>query len=98
MTRSKQHIKWLPAALTEYAKLRTLDFAQYSEYHMRIMDGGYVTVDFWTTGRYYILMTDYHLLSDKPIVERQGEKGSVPTKQSKLTKFLDGIFYATEEI
>jgi hypothetical protein len=94
MAKQKNHIPGLIEKLHEYAEKRSLDFAQYSPYHLRIMDGGYVVVDFWTTGRYYIVMTDYYLMTDNNVIERQGEKGSVPVET--LNNFLDGIFYPNE--
>lgn len=94
MSKQKNHIPGLIDKLTAYAEVRALDMHQYSPYHIRIMDGGYVTVDLWTTGRYYILMTDYAEMTDGNIPERQGEKGQLPTQQ--LQAFLDKIFYAGE--
>lgn len=88
--RQKQHIAGLGEDLQEYAESRTLDFHQYSPYHMRIMDGGYVVLDVWTTGRYFVLMTDYVELAPGT-VERGGEKGQLPS--SYLHKFIDKIFY-----
>ena len=66
-----------------------LDLHQYSPYHFRIMDGGYVVVDVWTTGRYYVLMTDYLEMAGGG-VERGGEKGQLPLT---FEHFLDGLFY-----
>lgn len=87
--RKKYHDLQLASKLKNYAESRTLDFQQYSEYHMRLMDGGYTTIDFWTTGRYWVMATDYHALGvDK--VERSGEKGMLP---SNLEAWLDELFF-----
>jgi hypothetical protein len=94
MAKQKNHIKGFSERLQQYAEDRSLDFHQYSPYHMRIMDGGYVVLDTWTTGRYYIVMTDYYKLTDGSIVERQGEKGDLPI--DNLWSFLDTIFYGAD--
>lgn len=91
MGKQKNHIPGLSEKLKDYADKRTLDFAQYSPYHMRIMDGGFVVIDVWTTGRYYIVMTDYNQMTDGNVVERQAEKGQLPLET--LTPFLDKIFF-----
>lgn len=96
--RKKQHYHQLPVLLAQYAKDRTLDFGLYSEFHMRIMDGGYITLDVWTTGRYFVLQTDYAELTDKNIVERGGEKGSLPSMdKTKLYDWLDDLFFAADK-
>lgn len=87
----KEHIRGLNIDLANYAKKRQLEFSQYSPYHMRIMDGGYVVLDVWTTGRYYILTTDYAELVPGA-VERGGEKGSLPRLGIRWL-FLDSIFF-----
>jgi hypothetical protein len=101
MSKQKNHIPGLVDKLNEYADRRQLDIHQYSPYHLRIMDGGYVVLDVWTTGRYYIVMTDYNEITDGNIVERQGEKGQLPadsTQSRMLTPFLDKIFTEPLEI
>jgi|ERR1700761_1753364 len=95
MAKQKNHILGLVDKLHEYANSRLLDFHQYSPYHMRIMDGGFVVLDLWTTGRYYIVMTDYYILTDDNIVERGGEKGSLP--YDNVENFLDKIFFPIKE-
>lgn len=80
--------------LEAYAISRSLEFDQYSPWHMRLMDGGYVTVDVWTTRKYYVKQTDYHKLTKQLIVERAGEKGMVP--KLNLYKFLDKLFFAAD--
>lgn len=95
MSKPKNHIPEFGGRLAAYAELRGLDLHQYSMYHFRIMDGGYVVVDAWTTGRYFIVMTDYNEMTDGNIVERQGEKGNLPI--SELSEFLDDIFYPGKE-
>lgn len=94
MAKQKNHIPGLAERLIEYAEKRLLDFHQYSPYHMRIMDGGYTVLDIWTTGRYYILTTDYSEMLDEAIVERAGEKGSIPVND--LYAFLDVVFFGQE--
>lgn len=91
MSKPKNHIPNLEDELQQYAEGRMLDFHQYSPYHMRIMDGGYVILDVWTTGRYYIVMTDYKEITDSNIREREGEKGNLPLNTLKL--FLDKVFF-----
>lgn len=90
MSKPKNHIPEFSNKLAEYGESRMLDMHQYSPYHARIMDGGYVVVDVWTTGRYYILMTDYNELTDNNVIERGGEKGQLPIT---FEEFLDNIFY-----
>lgn len=97
MAKQKNHIPGLSERLSTYAEKRVLDFHQYSPYHMRIMDGGYVVLDVWTTGRYYVVMTDYYLFLDGAIPERGGEKGFLPTlTEEELWPFLDKIFYGED--
>jgi hypothetical protein len=91
MSKQKNHIPGLAEALQEYTESRKLDFHQYSPYHLRIMDGGFVVLDVWTTGRYYIMMTDYNELTDGNVIERGGEKGQLPI--TKIEEFIDQIFY-----
>lgn len=91
MPKQKNHIPGFADKITAYSEVRALDLHQYSPYHFRIMDGGYVVVDLWTTGRYFILMTDYATMTDGNVVERGGEKGDLPV--NKLSDFLDDIFY-----
>lgn len=87
----KNHIKGLLDSLASYAEENSLQFNQYSPYHMRLMDGGYTVLDAWTTGRYYVLTTDYLALTDGNIGERGGEKGQLPI--DKLEGFLDNLFF-----
>lgn len=94
MSKPKNHIPGLREKLQAYANENMLDLAQYSPYHMRLMDGGYTVIDVWTTGRYYIVTTDYLKLTDGNVIERAGEKGDLPL--SYLTRFLDTLFYPGE--
>lgn len=94
MSRQKNHISGLSERLTNYAEKRLLDFHQYSPYHMRITDGGYVIVDVWTTGRYFVVMTDYYLFLDGVVAERAGEKGTLPL--DTLWPFLDTLFFGAD--
>lgn len=93
MAKPKNHIPGFSEKMEAYSDSRSLDLHRYSPYHFRIMDGGYVVVDVWTTGRYYVLMTDYNELTDDNVVERQGEKGQLPLT---FERFLDDIFYPME--
>lgn len=94
MSKQKNHIAGLSERLVEYAEKRVLDFHQYSPYHMRIMDGGFTVLDVWTTGRYFVLTTDYNEMLDGAVVERGGEKGWIPTDD--LWPFLDKLFYGED--
>lgn len=93
MKKPKNHIPGFIEKIDAYAEVRGLDVHHYSPYHMRLMDGGYVVVDVWTTGRYFIMMTDYLALTDGNEVERGGEVGQLPLT---FDKFLDGVFYPGE--
>jgi len=85
----------LPILLEKYATERGFDYHRYSDYHMRLMDGGFCVLDVWTTGKYYVLATDYHAMnSDKRTSERGGEKGWVPTTEKPLFEWLDKFFFA----
>lgn len=88
--KQKNHVPGLPQRLVDYCENRMLDFHQYSLYHMRIMDGGFTVLDVWTTGRYYILTTDYLAMVGEG-VERGGEKGYIPT--NNLEDWLDKLFF-----
>ena len=94
--RIRIHYPKLYGWLSEYADKHTLDFQKYSAYHMRMMDGGYVTLDAWTTGRYFIMQTDYRAMNpEKHLLERQYEKGMLDVlNKGKLFKWLDELFYA----
>lgn len=96
MAKQRNHVQGLSDLLTEYCEKRVLDFAQYSPYHMRVMDGGFVVLDVWTTGRYYVVMTDYKEAFDGNVVERGGEKGSLPITKPELWKFMDNMFYGND--
>lgn len=91
MAKPKNHIPGFGDRIAAYSEVRALDLHQYSPYHFRIMDGGYIVVDLWTTGRYFILTTDYDEMTDGNVIERGGEKGNLPV--DKLSDFLDDIFY-----
>lgn len=91
MPRQKNHIPGLADKLAQYADGKLLDLHQYTPYHLRLTDGGFVALDVWTTGRYFILMTDYAAITGYKQVERQGEKGQLPL--NGLDDFLTEIFY-----
>lgn len=92
----KNHVPDLGAKIEDYANKRMLDLQVFSPYHYRLTDGGYIILDCWTTGRYYVVMTDYKELFDDNIVERQGEKGQLPIND--LWKFLDLLFFGSEDL
>lgn len=94
--RSSNRSMSLPGMLQKYANSRAFEYFRYSEYHMRIIDDGYTTIDVWTTEKYWVKETNYHKQSDRGIVERAGEKGYVPTNYKYLEKFLDKLFFAAE--
>lgn len=91
----KYHIPGFEQTLKKYADSRVLDLAKLSPWHLRLTDGGYTTVDAWTTGKYYIQATDYVGL-DLKTPERTYEKGNLP--MGELTEFLDKIFYGPKAI
>lgn len=94
----KNHIPDFDKTLEAYADAYLVDLHQYSPYHFRLMDGGYVVLDCWTTGRYYIMITDYAAMTDGNIIERGGEKGQLPRDTKKLIKFLNEIFFPEGEL
>lgn len=94
--KQKNHIPGLSDRLSAYIDARMLDLHQYSQYHFRIMDGGYVVLDVWTTGRYYVVMTDYLAKYDGSVIERQGEKGQLPISKKELWPFLDKLFFGED--
>lgn len=92
--RRQYHDTTLPAKLKRYADDHMLDFAQYSQYHLRLMDGGLTVLDIWTSGKYYIVATDYLQMCGEGTIERAGEKGNVPSNDMlKLAAWLDKIFF-----
>ena len=92
MTRHKKiHRDNLPQLLKHYADSRYLSYHRYSPFHLRLIDQGTATLDCWTTGKYYVLGTNY---AGKAI-ERGGEKGILPG-DTELEAWLDGLFYAAE--
>lgn len=93
----KQHRAGLLSALSEYTDDRELVLLDFSEYHMRIVDEGYTILDLWTTGRYYVVATDYNeKYPSSPLVERQGEKGTLPVEEYELRTFLDKLFFGED--
>ena len=91
------HYPKLMGFLREYAKQRSLDFDVYSEYHMRLMDGGIVCLDIWTTAKYYFVETNYNVYQAH-FIERGGENGNVPTKKKELYGWLDRAFYPLDTL
>lgn len=93
MTRREHRSDNLTRTIWEYADKRTLELTPFSGIHYRLSDSGYTMLDIWpTTGRYYILSTDYAELGLREI-ERGGEKGFLPFETEVIYKFLDAIFY-----
>ena len=93
MSKPKFHIPGLPKQLYDYAQSRALEFHLYSQYHMRLMDGGFTVLDIWTTGKYYVLATDYlEMLGPRMAIERGGEKGLIPDRYS-MHDWLDELFF-----
>ena len=93
MSKPKNHIPGFIDKMNAYAEKRMLDLAQYSPYHLRLSDGGYTVIDIWTTGRYYVLTTDYLEMAGGG-VERSGEKGQLPLT---FEDYLNDIFYPRSE-
>lgn len=96
MGKQKNHIPNFGERLANYVEARGLDLGNYSIYHYRIMDGGFTVLDTWTTGRYWIVATDYLTKYDGAILERQDEKGQLPTGKDELWPFLDKIFFGED--
>lgn len=92
MTARSKHYNSLPDLLQAYAIANDLHYARYSEYHMRLIQGDLVCFDAWTTGKYYIVNTEF-VLYEAHIVERAGEKGILPVTDTKqLNNFLNKLF------
>lgn len=85
------HYPQIKQFLKEIADDYGIEFQQYNEYHMRLMDG-YTVLDVWTTGKYYVLETSYNKIAHGTI-ERQGEKGSTPTKKKPFAEFIHKLFF-----
>ena len=93
---SRKRFDSLIQTLRDYAESRTLELTEFTDIHTRLTDG-YTVMDIWpTTGRYYILSTNYADMTTKPIVERGGEKGFVPLGKNKIFDWLDIVFFAPD--
>jgi len=79
-----------PQLMQSYASKRDLKYHRYSPYHMRIIYGDRVTLDCWTTGKYWVKECNYRIEKRT----RGGQKGYLPTK--KLYEWLDKLFFADE--
>lgn len=97
MSKRQKHYPDLPLRIKSYADSRQLDFIRFSQFHMRISDGGFTELDVWTTNRYYVVASDYAGQGGVDIVERGGEKGSLPININDFNKWLDKLFFAVEE-
>lgn len=96
MRKQKNHIPNFGERLENYVEARSLDLSQYSPYHFRISDGGFTVLDTWTTGKYWVVMTDYEAKYDGAVAEREGEKGQLPTGKDELWPFLDKLFFGED--
>ena len=94
--RKKVHYPQLVDWAKRYAKSRNLDIHQFDQYHYRITDGGFVMFDFWTTGRYQIIKTNYKDMSENYIQGRQSEAGRFQVEIKAFGAFLDLIFFPKE--
>lgn len=93
--RRKIHIAELPAVIEGYANMRGLDFKRYSEFHMRLMDGGLTAFDIWTTGRYFVLATDYRAMGAPNYAPGIPRKGQLPalSEHGAAVRMLDKVFF-----
>lgn len=81
----------IPDMLTKYATDRGLKVEQYSPWHFRIFYTA-ATVDVWTTGKFYVLQSDY----GGKAIESGGRKGTLHHKWKYAMKTLDDIIFAAE--
>lgn len=93
--RPSVHYRNLPKWLKEWADDSMVEFMQFSEYHMRLTDSTFNSLDIWTTGKYYAKQTDYNgMIPEMKLIERGGETGVVPVHDRKeLELFLHTFFY-----
>ncbi len=92
--RRNHHYSELPAMVEGYCEMRGLDFKRYSEYHMRVMDGGFTVFDVWTTGKYFLLASDYGGLGAPGYAPEIPRKGVLPMQVHGATvKLLDKVFF-----
>lgn len=90
--KARVHHPVLAVALKKYAAQHGFYYTMYSAYHMRVIQKDMVCLDVWTTGKYYIVSTEY-VDYGAGLVERAGEKGQIPLKQKQLHDFLNKLFY-----
>lgn len=96
MTKRKHRTDGLAKIIRSYSKSRTVELLEFSDIHKRLTDE-YTVIDIWpTTGKYWISATSYHLMTDKKIVERGGEKGQMPFGEDKIYDWLDKLFFAPD--
>lgn len=88
----------LRKVLARYAESRTLELLVYNEgLHLRLVDESFTTVDVWpSTGKYWVLNTNYFKQTDKKVAERGDEKGFLPFGEDKIFDYLDQIIYAAD--
>lgn len=80
-------------AIRGWSDSRTVELLEFSPIHKRLTDD-FTSLDIWpTTGRYWVGQTNYNKQTEKRIVERGGEKGTLPAAH-KLGDWLDDLFFA----
>lgn len=98
MSRSKTNYSLMrntDAQVQRYVEENGFEFERHSEYHTKIKSPN-VVLNLWTgSGKYYIEKTDFR---NTGVIERQGEKGYLPTKQAELFDFLNRLFFAIDMI
>lgn len=88
------HYPQLESFMKEFADEYDMTYQRYGAYHMRLL-GPFTVLDVWTTGRYYVLGTDYYKMAPG-IIERGAEKGFVPTKKKPFIDFLHKLYYPVD--
>lgn len=96
MTKHKKvYVEGLVDKLWEYADARELDLQNYSKWHYRLLDQGFTVLDIWTTGRYYVVDSDYAAkYPGADLVETAGQKGQLD--MNNLWPFLDKLFFGED--
>ena len=93
--RKKPQHEWIVAFLKEYSDSRLLEGKYFQPYHLRVYDAWGTCLDMWKSGKYWIKSSDYSR-GNGIVVERGGEAGQWPLDKKRLTKFLDGVFFAPD--
>ena len=84
------HYPQLESFMKEFADEYDVTYQRYGAYHMRLL-GPFTVLDVWTTGKYYVLKTDYDKMAPG-IIERGGERGLAPTKKKPFHGFLHKLY------